>query len=223
MRGMSEKKFRDSELYTYWVYTAPAIRLSMLNGIFQGTTAAPFADANHRVGNKITVAGIWFQLELRPSILAGAVIPKGGATCRIMIFKNSDIGIGTIPVASDLLISGNINDLRSTATMPAYKMLRDFKHVMAASAVGVANTDIWTSNTVQSSFYVPINEVFSYDGNTSDQADVPFNSGDAATTQKGYDVVATNLVKKDIQFIAFSDTANCCQLKLRWKVVFRDS
>lgn len=225
---MAEKKFRDSALYTYYVYSAPAVRLSMLNGIFQGTSTAPFADANHRVGNKISVAGIWFQIEIRPGddLTTPVPIPPGGGTCRILIFKNNDIGIGTIPVASDLLVSGDINDLRSTATLPAYKVIKDFKHVMSASSA-ISSTAVYTQSTTQANFYVPINEVFNYDGNTSDQAAVNYNGapgvGLPGTAQFGYDVVATNLIKKDIQLIMFSDIPNCCKVKLRWKVVFRDT
>lgn len=193
--NMAEKKYFESTL-TYNGATAntwDGMWQSALAGISQGT------GATNRIGNKIYVHSIRFNVFMKPAAPAAGGVPN--PMCRCVIYHNKE-AVGNLPASTPSVFAANlIESPRYVPLLNRYAILRDYTHSMFTGAVDGSGY-----------YVVGPRMIFSWVVQPRKKIDYQSNAG-----------TISDLYKDDYGVGCFMTNANTCTMDIRVQVIFSDA
>lgn len=199
--NMNEKKYLDFDAFYGTYPTTPqdvpatwSIK-SVISAIQQGTTAST------RIGDKVFVHAVHFSVTIGPKVtgsIAGTAF--GGSVCRLIAWHNKEAA-GALISANTLFDENAYNAQREVPKMPSCTILKDMTHNMSITAMNGGSTVQSAGPNHFYQFAIYPKKKICFTGNTQSAAD---------------------LLKDDYGLGVCADSATCCVIYCRAKVIFSD-
>jgi hypothetical protein len=196
---MNEKKFFDFDVGTFsagsgslalttsWVFTQP------LPQLVQGTTAST------RIGNKIFLHSIYYQIIMTPSISMGT----SGGLCRFATVHDKENAATATPNATNIFQADSCFSLRNTTMSKRYALTGDVTHTYMPTSWNNTGSSVATVGPVK---------ILSFAQHPRRVIDYISNSNTDATC-----------LLKDNYFIGYICSVGGCTIAMKIKMIFSDA
>lgn len=196
LRAQSEKKAWSWEpLQSAATLTSWNVQ-SLICGTGAGQRLIQGSDFNERIGDKIRLHAIHFNVRIQPV----AVMPEGnGNFCRFIVYHNKQAN-GAEPLATEIFTDDLVLALRNQIYRDRISVLKDFTHQMVVTGTN-AGANLTSGPEFFGTFSIYPKQILSFNSSVGDIA---------------------NLIKHDYGVAYAADTAACCVITVRAQVVFTD-